>query len=155
MKTPMGQWAQNHIASILGLQETSWSKVLNGQLYPARLQTMQKIEFVFGWPVSEQVQLIPPYWEWPTQASAGVPAGEPTDLRYAIKLSRVVAEWADANPRTVAPKDLTLHPALQPISGIKAGPRAVARPKPDVAEAVEDFHEAAKKFVASKAPLRR
>lgn len=131
--TPKGRWAQGHVATILGLQETSWSKLLNGLIYPARLQTMQKIEVVFGWPVSEQVQLIPPYWEWPDQASTGRPNGEPVDMRYAIKLGRIVAEWCDANPRTVAGKDLTLHPSLQPINKTP-GPRFVAKqeePKPE------------------------
>lgn len=132
-KTPKGRWAQAHIATILGLEATSWSKLLSGLIYPARLQTMQKIEIVFGWPVSEQVQLIPPYWEWPVQASSGVPNGDPVDMRYAIKLARVVAEWCDANPRTVEPKSLTLHPSLQPINKT-TGPRFVAKeePKPEV-----------------------
>ena len=129
-KTPKGRWAQGHIAKILGLEETSWSKLLNGLIYPARLQTMQKIEVVFGWPVSEQVQLIPIYWEWPTQSMTGHPAGDPVDMRYAIKLSRVVAEWCDANPRTLAPKDLTLHPSLKPVNR-DAGPRFVKKaPEP-------------------------
>lgn len=122
LKTPKGRWAQHHIATILGLQPTSWSKLLNGQIYPARLQTMQKIEFVFGWPVSEQVQLIPPYWEWPDQPASGKPGGDPVDLRYAIKLARVVQEWSDANPRDVSTKDLTLHEKLRPINKVE-GPR--------------------------------
>jgi hypothetical protein len=102
----------------LGVQATAWSKILNGLIYPSKLQLLQKIEFVFGWPVSEQVQLIPPYWDWPEQASGGRGSGEPVDLRYAIKLSRVVHEWTDANPRTVSTKELGLHPALQPVNGV-------------------------------------
>jgi len=144
--TPPGRWGQKHIATILGLTETSWSKVLNGQIYPARLQTMQKIEVVFGWPVSEQVQLIPVYWEWPEQAAGGRPSGEPTDLRYAIKLARVVAEWCDANPRTMAAKDLKLHPSLKPLNGdqgTRFQKKVVGRPA----------NEPAKPFVAPKGPV--
>ena len=149
--TKPGTWGQKHIATILGLQETSWSKLLNGQIYPARLQTMQKIEVVFGWPVSEQVQLIPYYWEWPGQPRAGVPGGDPVDLRYAIKLGRVVAEWADANPRTVPTKDLKLHPSLTPING-EHGPRFVRKDKPEP-EAEPEVQDTP--FVASKSPLAR
>lgn len=116
MKTPKGQWGQHHIATLLGFTPTAWSKILNGQLYPAKLQQLQRIEIVFGWPASEQVQLIPPYWEWPVQASGDQRAGDATDLRYAIKLGRVVAEWAEANPRTVGTKELTLHPSLRPFN---------------------------------------
>lgn len=148
VRTPQGRWGQKHIATILGIQETSWSKLLNGLIYPARLQTMQKIEVVFGWPVSEQVQLIPMYWEWPEQAAGGKPPGDPTDLRYAIKLARVIAEWADANPRTLSTKDLTLHPGLKPINGVP-GPRF---PKPKAEPKVEDEPRV---FVASKSPLTK
>lgn len=129
MYTPAGQWGQKHIAILLGVTSASWSKVLNGQVYPARLQTLQKIETVFGWPVSEQVQLIPPYWEWPEQANTGKPSGEPVDLRYAIKLSRVVREWSEANPRTENARDLGLHPSLQPINRTERQHRADASKK--------------------------
>lgn len=118
MYTPPGHWGQHHIATLLGVQATAWSKILNGLIYPSKLQLLQKIEFVFGWPVSEQVQLIPPYWDWPEQAGGGKSPGEPVDLRYAIKLGRVVHEWTDANPRTVSTKELGLHPALQPVNGV-------------------------------------
>lgn len=130
MKTPKGRWAQHHIATLLGIEPTMWSKLLNGQMYPARLQLLQKIEFVFGWPVSEQVQLIPPYWEWPETAAAGKPQGEPTDLRYAMKLARVVAEWADANPRTVSTKELGLHPNIKPINKRERPPVVKAEEEP-------------------------
>ena len=142
VKTPKGQWAQHHIATILGIEATSWSKVLNGLIYPARLQTMQKIEYVFGWPVSEQVQLIPPYWEWPEQAQADRPQGDPTDLRYAMMLHKVVAEWTAANPRTESGKDLRLHPALKPINRDESPrfqKRAVGRPVTVPPEPVKAF----------------
>lgn len=149
MKTPKGRWAQKHIATLLGFQDGAWSKMLSGQLYPARLQMMQRIEIVLGWPVSEQVQLIPMYWEWPVQASSGIAAGEPTDLRYSIKLARVVAEWTEANPRTMAPKDITLHPSLKPINGhegVRFRPRPVEPEEPKAP---------AEPFVAAKSPLSR
>lgn len=136
-KTPAGRWGQHHIATILGLQPGSWSKLLNGQIFPARLQTMQKIEVVFGWPVSEQVQLIPPYWEWPEQASGGNPAGEPTDLRYAMMLHKVVAEWSEANPRTTPTRELGLHPKLQPVNGVDRGTVAKRTPRVKAPEPVE------------------
>lgn len=152
LKTPKGRWAQHHIATILGLQPTSWSKLLNGQIYPARLQTMQKIEFVFGWPVSEQVQLIPPYWEWPDQPASGKPGGEPVDLRYAIKLARVVQEWSDANPRDVSTKDLTLHPSIRPINKVE-GPRF--GPRQDQPEEPEEERREAQQrpLVVGRNPL--
>lgn len=118
MFTPPGRWGQNHIAILLGVAPAQWSRILNGQVYPARLVLIQKIETVFGWPASEQVKLIPPYWEWPMQDGHGLEASEPVDLRYAIKLSRVVNEWMDANPRTVTTKDLGLHPSLVATHGI-------------------------------------
>ena len=152
MKTKPGRWGQNNIATLLGLTSTSWSKVLNGQIYPARLQTMQKIEVVFGWPVSEQVQLIPMYWDWPDQASSGRPAGEPTDLRYSIKLGRVVAEWADANPRTVPIHELGLHPDLKPINGHDRAKKPAKEEEPQVEEPQA---EEPRPLVVSKPLLKR
>ena len=147
-KTPKGRWAQHHIATILGLQPTSWSKLLSGLIYPARLQTMQKIEFVFGWPVVEQVQLIPPYWEWPDQPQAGKPGGEPLDLRYAIKLARVVQEWSEANPREISTKELTLHPNIKPINKHE-GPRFVKKAE----EPEEPPQEERRPLTVGKNPL--
>lgn len=152
--TPKGRWGQNHIATLLGLTSTSWSKVLSGQIYPARLQTMQKIEVVFGWPVSEQVQLIPLYWEWPEQASTGKPSGEPVDMRYAIKLSRVVAEWADANPRTLPVDKIGLHPSLKPIHGSTEGrQKAAAKNRKPQEEPPQQQEETP--LTAAKRPLLR
>ena len=122
MYTPPGRWGQHHIATLLGVQPNAWSQILNGLIYPSKLQLLQKIEVVFGWPVSEQVQLIPLYWEWPEQANSGKPAAEPVDLRYAIKLARVVHEWTDANPRTVSTKELGLHPSLRASHGRRPAP---------------------------------
>lgn len=149
----MGRWAQHHIATLLGVEPTTWSKILNGQVYPARLQLMQKIQVVFGWDVSEQVQLIPMYWDWPDQARGGVGPGEPVDLRYAIKLARVVAEWSDANPRTVKTQELKLHPDLKPINRDQ-GPRFVKKAAAgDSAPAVEEEKPAS--FAPPKGPVLR
>lgn len=112
VKTPPGRWGQHQMAALLGTTGPIWGRYLSAQSYPT-LQMMQKIETVLGWPVQEQVQLIPKYWEWPTQARGSVPYGDPVDFRYAIKLSRVVAEWTDANPRTETSKDIRQHPDIK------------------------------------------
>lgn len=108
-KTPRNEWALNHLAAILGTHAQPVGRYVNGLSYP-QLQMMQKIEIVFGWPVREQVDLIPPYWEWPLQDDrVNV---QPTDLRYGMKLRQVMQEWGEANPRTEKTKDLRMHPKL-------------------------------------------
>lgn len=119
-KTAPGRWGQNQMATLLGFTPATWSHILSGMLYPARLQHLQRIAIVLGWPVEDQVKLIPPYWEWPDQAQSEANGrryyGEPTDLRYAMKLSKVVSEWAEANPRTVPSKEIQMHPSIKPLN---------------------------------------
>jgi hypothetical protein len=110
-KTPPGKWGLHQISALLGTSAPSWGRYLNGLSYPT-LQMMQKIEVVMGWPVTEQVQLIPYYWEWPHQAKGpGQVTPEPTDLRYGMKLRQVANEWGEANPRTVESGAIRQHPA--------------------------------------------
>lgn len=110
------------MASLFGLTGPVFGRYLNGLSYPT-LQSMQKFEAVMGWPVSEQVQLIPPYWEWPNQDHKE--ATEPTDLRYGMKLRQVAKEWSEANPRTVRSNEVRQHPAIpsragQPLKRVRA-----------------------------------
>ena len=111
VKTPPGRWGQHQFAALLGTSGPAWGRYLSGQSYPT-LQMMQKIEIVLGWPVRDQVELIPRFWEGPVQGSGRVPTGDPTDLRYAMKLKQVVNEWADANPRTVRSTEIRQHPDI-------------------------------------------
>lgn len=113
-KTPPGKWSNSMLATLFGLTGPVYGRYLNGLSYPT-LQTMQKFEAVMGWPVSEQVQLIPPFWEWPPQDTRT--HIEATDLRYGMKLRQVAREWGDANPRTVLSSDVRLHPAITPRAG--------------------------------------
>lgn len=103
------------MAALFGLKGPAYGRYLNGLSYPT-LQTMQKFEAVLGWPVAEQVQLIPPFWEWPVQEHKA--ETQPTDLRYGMKLRQIVREWGEANPRTVLGGDVRLHPAISPRSGV-------------------------------------
>jgi hypothetical protein len=118
VKTPAGQWGQHHIAALMGTNGPNWGLYLNGMAYPT-LQMLQKIEVVFGWPVQEQVQLIPYYWDWPVHAGHGRTAGDPTDLRYAIFLQKVIREWTEANPRPddYNLKNARMHPKLKARQG--------------------------------------
>lgn len=124
VKTPPGRWGQHQLAALLGTSGPAWGRYLSGQSYPT-LQMMQKIQIVMGWPVREQVDLIPYYWEWPIQGRGGLPRGEPTDLRYAMKLRQIVNEWTDANPRTVLSTEIRQHPAIKDIGVdmVRRGPR--------------------------------
>jgi hypothetical protein len=115
-KTPPGKWSQQNIAALFGLSAPNFGRYLNGLSYPT-LQSMQKFEVVMGWPVHEQVQLIPPYWEWPIQNNRA--GKEPTDWRYGMKLRQVVQEWAEANPRTVKSGEIRQHPAIPARAGVR------------------------------------
>lgn len=117
-KTPAGKWSINMLSALFGLSGAGVGRYLNSLAYPT-LQSMQKFEAVLGWPVSEQVQLIPPYWEWPVQnnSKGGPRRGEPTDLRYGMKLRQVIQEWTEANPRTEVGSRIRQHPAIPPRAG--------------------------------------
>ena len=112
-KTPMPYWGQTHLANLLGITNVMRGRYLNGLSYPT-LKMMQKFELVFGWPVREQVDLIPPFWTWPDQAqhAKGVPQQDPHDLRYSMKLQQILREWSEANPRTQLLQEIRLHPAI-------------------------------------------
>lgn len=117
IRTPLPLWANIHFARILGISNVVLGQYLNGLSYPP-VKTMQKFEVVMGWPVREQVDLIPYYWDWPDAGRYGddrnpKPQQDPTDLRYSIMLGKVLREWADANPRTESIADLRLHPSLE------------------------------------------
>jgi hypothetical protein len=117
-KTPAGKWGINMFGMLFGLSGQALARYLNGQSYPT-LQTIQKFDVVLGWPAAEQVQLIPPYWEWPIQNGGPGPGsrGEPTDYRYGMKLRQVLQEWGDANPRTVRSNEVRQHPNIPSRAG--------------------------------------
>jgi transcriptional regulator with XRE-family HTH domain len=118
------------LAMLFGLSMPALSRYLHGQAYPT-LQSIQKFEAVLGWPASEQVQLIPPYWEWPVQngGPGGGTRGEPTDYRYSMKLRQVIQEWADANPRTTPGVEIRQHPNIPSRAGTPRGEfKARSRP---------------------------
>lgn len=117
--TPGKKWSLYMMAALFGLAASNFGRYVNGLSYPT-LQTMQKFEAVMGWPVSEQVQLIPPYWEWPLQDNgSGQKPGQPVDFRYGIMLSQVLREWGAANPRTVLSSEIRQHPAIPGRAGTK------------------------------------
>lgn len=112
------EWALTQLAALLGTNGPSLGRYVNGLSYPT-LQMMQKFEYVFGWPIAEQAELIPPYWEWPPQQDrVDVQA---TDTRYGYKLRKIMKEWAEANPRTVKSADVRMHPNLKAIQGLRGG----------------------------------
>ena len=104
------------LAALFGLSGPALGRYLNALSYPT-LQSMQKFETVLGWPVSEQVQLIPPYWEWPAQDRTKTKAIEPRDLRYSMVLRKIIREWAAANPRTELGNDIRQHPSIPARAG--------------------------------------
>lgn len=108
------------LASLFGLAGPVLGRYLNALSYPT-IQSMQKFEVVLGWPVSEQVQLIPPYWEWPIQDRSASNnksrTTEPRDLRYSMVLRKVIREWAAANPRTELGNDIRQHPSIPARAG--------------------------------------
>lgn len=108
-----GEWAHTHLAQLFGISNVTLGRYLNGLSYPT-VQSMQKFEIVLGWPAREQMDLIPPYWTWPDQpvSTSYKPQGNPTDLRYALKLRQVLNEWGQANPRTLGVREVRLHPSL-------------------------------------------
>ena len=104
------------LASLFGLAGPVLGRYLNALSYPT-IQSMQKFEVVLGWPVSEQVQLIPPYWEWPVQDRTNLKNIEAGDLRYSIMLGKVIREWAAANPRTELSGDIRQHQSIPRRAG--------------------------------------
>ncbi len=98
-KTKPGEWGQHQLAALLGTNQQRYGRVLGGLEYPS-LHLMQKFEVIFGWPMMEQVQLIPYLWEKP-------------DLRYAMVLRQHVNDWAQDNPRTVGSQEVRMHPDLK------------------------------------------
>lgn len=106
------------LAALFGLSAPAYGRYINALSYPT-LQTMQKFEVVMGWPVAEQVQLIPPYWEWPEQDASRNKGRviEPRDLRYSMVLRKVVREWAAANPRTELSSNIRQHPSIPARAG--------------------------------------
>ena len=108
VKTPDGQWGQHHLAALLGTKGPHFGRYLNGVDYPT-FAMMQKFEVVFGWPVVEQVQLIPYLWE-------------EKDMRYAMVLHQHIVDWAQENPRTLSLKELRMDPRLESRHNTKKTP---------------------------------
>lgn len=125
--TAPGAWGQTHLAQLFGTSNVMIGRYLNGLSYPT-VGMMQKFDIVFGWPVAEQIVLIPPYWTWPAQPQSTKYKSQedPTDLRYAMKLQQVLNEWAVANPRTKHLREIRLHPSLD--TKVRAGGRPRKNP---------------------------
>lgn len=106
------------LAALFGLTGPAMGRYLNALSYPT-LQCMQKFETVLGWPVSEQVQLIPMYWEWPDQNRSKGKSKDihPRDLRYSMVLRKVIREWTAANPRVGLANDIRQHPSIPARAG--------------------------------------
>lgn len=98
VKAKPHEWTNSLLAALLGTDAVNFGKFLNGVSYP-NLNMMQKFEVVFGWPVVEQVTVIPYLWH-------------DMDLRYSMLLRKHITEWALDNPRTVRSADVRMHPDL-------------------------------------------
>jgi hypothetical protein len=117
VKTKPHEWSRSLLGTLFGISQSALCRYLDGQAYPS-VQMIQKFEIVLGWPAAEQFDLIPPYWEWPTQFNGrGGVQGEPTDLRYGMKLGQVLREWTEANPRTVPSGGVRQHPSIPRRAG--------------------------------------
>lgn len=91
-RTKMPDWNVEQLAAILGLTGAAFGRLVNGERYPS-LDTVFKIEHIFGWKATEQVALIRRPWEEP-------------DLRYGMVLHQVIEDWKPANPRTLTTHEL-------------------------------------------------
>lgn len=78
-------WTNAQLGKLLSVRQQSIGLWTSGEQYPTT-KNLKKIEAVFGWPASEQIDLIPL---------------EGRDLRYGMVLNKVLNEWKAANPRTV------------------------------------------------------
>lgn len=55
-----GQAVTNpEVARVLGLSESGVHRIRNGSRYPS-LDVMRRVETTYGWPLAEQLNLIPP-----------------------------------------------------------------------------------------------
>ena len=120
-KIKPNEWSTSLLATLFGISKSAMGRYINGQTYPT-VQMIQKFEIVLGWPAAEQFELIPPYWTWPTQFNGnGSIQGEPTDMRYGMKLNQILHEWAAANPRTVSSLEVRQHPSIPQRAGEPRG----------------------------------
>lgn len=83
-------WSNYQLALIVGVARPTMSRWRNAVLYPD-IRSLKKIEKIFGWPASEQIDLIP---------LSGF------DMRWSLVFNQVVNEWLEANPREVSVNDL-------------------------------------------------
>jgi len=91
------EWTTEQIARILGMHNVVLGRFINGVGYP-EVQTMKKFEYLFGWPCSEQIDLIP---------FLGATTGrQKKDLRYSMVLRQVIEDWKHNNPRTTPAAEL-------------------------------------------------
>ncbi len=89
MARPQGtEWNQHQLGRLLGTRGENFGRWINGVSYPS-LQMLQKIDTVFGWPIHEQVKIIP---------------FEGRDARYGMVLRTIVNEWVES----VGPRDLSI-----------------------------------------------
>jgi transcriptional regulator with XRE-family HTH domain len=85
-------WSNHQLGMILGIDPSMISRLRNGLHYPNVAQ-MKKFEAVFGWPASEQIDLLPLMLSDP-------------DMRWSLVFNDILREWIDANPRTTPTDDL-------------------------------------------------
>jgi hypothetical protein len=85
-------WSHYQLGLILGIQGSVISRWRNGLQYP-NVSQMKKIEAVFGWPASEQIDLLP------------LMSSE-KDPRWSLVFNDILREWMDANPRTTPTDEL-------------------------------------------------
>lgn len=90
LRTPDGAWTVSQLAMVLGTTARAMYRYLSGERYP-EVRMMKRFEALFGWPATEQVQLVP---------VAGY------DLRYSMVLRQVMDDWTHNNPRTQPSGDL-------------------------------------------------
>lgn len=83
-------WSNTQLAMILNIRPQTMGRWRNGLKYPD-LGGLKKIEQIFGWPASEQIDLIP--------------MGDP-DLRWSMLFNKVLNEWIEANPRDLPMDEL-------------------------------------------------
>jgi transcriptional regulator with XRE-family HTH domain len=58
MASPRRAWSQERAGERLGLSDYSIQRLLSGRQYPT-LETMRRIEETIGWPLMDQIALIP------------------------------------------------------------------------------------------------
>jgi len=94
-RVPSPDWTIQDLAKALGMHSVVLGRYVNGVGYP-EVQAMKKFEYLFGWPCSEQIDLIPFHGE----------GRQDMDLRYSMVLRQVIDDWKHNHPRTTPSAEL-------------------------------------------------